>query len=108
MMRDEGIVRQRRSCSDDFGAADTDAGICLFGDMDTDVGRTARSTRGHVAIHWWVDNRVIDERHTLLAEPVPMLCVLLIWSVKVGIGPQRCEERRLVVRRAAEPTIGDP
>ena len=76
--------------------------------MDVDVGRTTRSARRHVAIHWRVDDRVIDERHTLLAEPIPTPCVLLVWNVKVGIGSQCRQERRLVVRRSAQPTIGDP
>src|SRR5262249_1596490 len=67
------------------------------------TGRTWRN----VAIDWWMDDRVIDERHALLAHPVPAPSVALVGRVDLTVGTQRPKERGLVVRRATQPAIGD-
>ena len=63
--------------------------------------------RRPVAIDRRMDDGVVDERHALLAELVPALGVVLIGLVEIGIGAERGQERRLVVRRAAHPAVGD-
>src|SRR4029453_6606815 len=52
-------------------------------------------------------DRVVDERYALLGEPVPAPRVVLIGRIELGVGPERAQERRLVVGRAAEPPVGD-
>src|ERR1700741_1424680 len=67
---------------------------------------TGRAWR-NVAIDWWMDNRVIDEGHSLLAHPVPTPSVALVRRVELSVGTERSKERGLVVRRATQPAIGD-
>ena len=103
-MRDEGVVGQRRTGRDHLGARHDDAGIGLLLDVAAHV---ADFVRRPVAVDRRMDDGVIDERHALLAELVPALGILLPRIVEIGIGAERAEKRRLVVRRAAEPAIGD-
>ena len=107
-MRDKGEMGQRRAGGDDLGAGDADAGVGLLGHMGVDVGRAARGARSHVAVDRRLHDRVIDEWHPLLAEAVPAARILLIRLVKLRIGAERGEKRRLVVGRAAEPAISQP
>ena len=108
VVRDEGVVRQRRTGGDDLGAADADAGVGLLGHAHVDVGRPARRAGRHVAIHRRMDDRVVDERQPLLAVAVPVPRVVLIRRIEFGVGTERGEERRLVVGRPAQPAIAQP
>ena len=76
--------------------------------MGVDVGRAARGAGGHVAVDRRLHDRVVDERHALLAVAVPAARILLIGRVELGVGAEGGKERRLVVGRAAEPAIGQP
>ena len=105
VMRDEGVVGQRRAGRHHLGAGHDDAGVGLLLHVAVDVADLLRRA---VAVDRRMDDGVIDERHALLAELVPALGVLLPGIVEVGIGAERAEERRLVVRRAAEPAVAEP
>ena len=107
-MRDKGEMRQRRAGSDNLGAGDADAGIGLLGHMGVDVGWAARGAGSHVAVDRRLHDRVVDERHPLLAEAVPAARILVVGLVELGIGAESGEKRRLVVWRAAEPAISQP
>ena len=102
---DEGVVGQRRAGRDHLGAGDDQAGVGLALDVAADVGDLVRRP---VAIDRRVDDRVVDERHALLAEAVPAPARCPGRVVEVGVGAERREERRLVVGRAAHPAVGDP
>ena len=80
-------------------------GVGLLLDMAADVGDFVRRT---VAIDRRMDDRVVDERHALLAELVPALGIVLVRFVEIGIRAERRQERGLVIRRPSHPSIGDP
>src|SRR5260370_41031937 len=61
--------------------------------------------RRPVAIDRWLDDGMIDEGHALLAKFVPAPGVVLVRIVKVRVGADGREKRRLVIRRAAHPAI---
>ncbi len=104
MVGDERVVGEHRAGRHDLGPGDDEAGVSLLFDMHADVGDFVRRA---VAIDRRMDDRVIDERHTLLAEAIPAPRVVLIGFVEVGVGAERGEERSLVVGRAADPAIGE-
>src|SRR3981189_1615477 len=62
--------------------------------------------RGPVAIDRWMDDGMIDEGHALLAKFVPAPGVVLVRIVKVRVGAEGREKRRLVIRRTAHPAVG--
>ncbi len=103
MVGDEGVVGQHRTGGDHLGAGDDETGVGLLLDVTADI---TDFVRWSVAIDRGMDDRVIDERHALLAEFVPALCVALIRIVEIRIGAKGAEKRRLVVRRAAHPAVG--
>ena len=96
-MRDKGEMRQRRAGGNDFGASNPDPGVGLLRDMRINVNGAARSAGSHVTVDRRLDDRMVDERHPLLAEAVPAPRILLIRIVKLGIGAERGEKRRLVI-----------
>ena len=100
----EGVVGQHRSGRHHLGARYDDAGVGLLLHVAADV---AHLVRRPVAIDRRMNDRVIDEGHALLAELVPAPRILLIRIVEVGIGAERRQKRRLVVRCAAHPAIGE-
>src|SRR6267378_4152581 len=59
-----------------------------------------------VAIDRWMDDGMIDEGHALLAKFVPAPGVVLVRIVKVRVGAEGREKRRLVIRRTAHPAVG--
>ena len=102
---DEGVVGQHRAGRHHLGAGDDDAGVGLLLDVAADV---ADLVRRPVAVDRRMDDGVVDEGHALLAELVPAPRILLVGIVEVGVGAERRQERRLVVRRAAHPAVGEP
>jgi hypothetical protein len=55
-----------------------------------------------------MDDGVVDEWHAFLAVSIPTLGVLLVRCIKIGIGPESPKKRSFVIRRATQPTIGQP
>jgi hypothetical protein len=76
--------------------------------MRVDVRRPAGRAGRHVAVDRRLHNRVVDKRHPLLAKAIPAARILLVGLVEFGVGSQSGEKRGLVIRRAAEPAIGQP
>jgi hypothetical protein len=96
-MGDKGEMGQRRAGGDNLGAGDADAGVGLLGHMGVDVGRAARGAGSHVAVDRRLHDRVVDERRPLLAEAVPAARILVVGLVKLRIGAESGEKRRLVI-----------
>src|SRR5207249_10675034 len=67
----------------------------------------ARRAGGQVPVDRRMDDRVVDERHALLRVAIPAAGVVLVGSVELGVRAERAQERRLVVGRAAEPTVAE-
>ena len=80
------------------------ASVSLSLDVHADVGDLVRRA---VAVDRRMDDRVVDVGDALLAVAVPALRVLGV-GVERGIRTERAQERRLVVRRAPEPAVGEP
>ena len=99
----ERIVRQHRAGGDHLGARDDETGVGFLLDVAADV---ADLVRRPVAIDRRMDDRMIDERHALLAEFVPASGVVLVRIVEIRVGAEGSEKRRLVVRRAPHPAVG--
>src|SRR5678815_2151895 len=104
MVRDEGVIGEHGPGRNNFRAGNnqTLVGFLLY--MNANV----RDLVGRlVAVHRRVNDSVIDERDTLLAELVPASRVLLVWLVEFRIGAERRQERGLVIGRASNPAIDD-
>jgi hypothetical protein len=54
--------------------------------------------RRPVPIDRWVDDGAIDEWHALLAEFLPAPGIFPVGSVKIKVGAEGREKRRLVIR----------
>src|SRR5262245_10692374 len=106
-MRYECVMRQRRAGRDHLGAAHMDATVGLLRHVTVDVLPARGRARCRVAVDRRMDDRVVDEWYALAALAIPAPRILLIGRVELGVGAERCEERGLVIGRAAEPAIGD-
>ena len=99
------VVGDRRRGRDDLGAGHDHAGIGFLLDRDVDVLDLAGRAP---AIDRRVDDRVVHEQHRFLRPLVPGARIAGELAVILGVGAERVHQRRLVVRRAAHPAIGQP
>jgi len=96
-LRERGIGRHH------FGAGDIDAGVGFFLNGDVDVLDLFDRL---VAVDRRIDQRVVELEHGFLRALVPGPRIVGEFAVEAGIGAERIEKSRLVVRAAAHPAIG--
>jgi hypothetical protein len=101
---DEVVMGERGSRGDHLGAADDQAAVGFLLDMHVDVANLFQLL---VAVDRRIHDGVIDEGDFLLNLLVPALGVVLEGSVKAGVGAERSQKSRFVVRAAAHPSVGD-
>src|ERR1700726_4161170 len=99
-MGDEVHLANRRARGDDLRAADDEAVIAFFLNVDKYVGDFVRRT---VSIDRRMDYRMIPVQNLFLRLAIPAPGIVLKGSVEVGIGGERSQEGRLVVRAASHP-----
>ncbi len=105
VVSNEREVREHRTRRDHFRARDDEPAVRLLLHVHADVRDLIWRL---VPVHGRMNDRVVHERHALLAEGVPAFRVVLIWLVELRIAAQRAQERCLVVGSPAHPAVSDP
>ncbi|MNN39402.1 hypothetical protein D3C81_1534370 [compost metagenome] len=93
-------MSQRSAGGNDLGTAHVDAAI-IFMDHAHEYVRCGR--RRQIAIHRGIDHGMAQVPGPLLSLAIPVSGVFLIALVERRVGPQRSQERALVVRRPSHP-----